>query len=537
MNRNPLVRLILSHHSGARMAALCVLSLVLLFGSTFALVRQVHAAGNTYYVAKDGANSNPGTEARPWLTVQYAATKLVAGDTVYVKNGIYSEYVWITALEGIRGGTAGNPITLKAYPGHRAIIDGTGLPHPGGYIGLVSISVPYTNLDGFEIRNNAAYSGVYVADTHDVTLSNLDIHNVFWEGIQVGSSSNVLIDRVQVYDSVASGKNESISIIASTHFEIKNSTIHDNKKEGINCKNGSSNGLIHDNDISNIPSDGIYLETTGIPQSNISIYGNRIRNSGIGIALGSELEPRAPQTGISIYNNFFTGNDRGLVAYPMDFIKTFSVTNNTFYHNGYAEIAVYDPAQYQVDCVIRNNIIVPNPGKANAGIIAVQGPAGITIDHNLFFNPEGHNPEDVFGTDYIQADPLLINALAGPGIASYSPAVDAGSPTSAPATDYLWTTRPQGTAYDIGAYEFRTVSTTTPPTTPSTVPPTTPTETHEPTPTTSVPPKTTSDPTQTQPPTTTAPGRQTDWPAIGIAAGAAIAVGGALGVVWIRRRK
>ena len=129
-----------------------------------------------------------------------------------------------------------------------------------------------------------------------LTLSNLNIHNVNWEGIQVGSSSSVVIDSVQVYNSVSSLQNESITLKATTNFEIKNSSIHDNKKEGINCKNGSSNGLIHDNDIYNIPSDGIYLETTGIAQSNISIYRNRIHTgAGNGIALGSELDPVVPR--------------------------------------------------------------------------------------------------------------------------------------------------------------------------------------------------------------------------------------------------
>ena len=66
------------------------------------------------------------------------------------------------------------------------------------------------------------------------------------------------------------------------------------------------------------------------------------------------------------------------------------------------------------------------------------------------------------------------------------------------------------------------------------VPTTTPTptatpETHEPTPT--------SVPTQTQPPTTPATRRRTDWPVIGVAAGAAIAAGGVMGIVWARRRK
>ena len=49
--------------------------------------------GTTYYVAKTGSDSNPGTEAQPWLTIQKAANTMVAGDTVYIKQGTYTEQV------------------------------------------------------------------------------------------------------------------------------------------------------------------------------------------------------------------------------------------------------------------------------------------------------------------------------------------------------------------------------------------------------------------------------------------------------------
>ena len=48
---------------------------------------------STYYVAPDGHDLNPGTEALPWRTIQKAADTLVAGDTVYIKAGVYEEQV------------------------------------------------------------------------------------------------------------------------------------------------------------------------------------------------------------------------------------------------------------------------------------------------------------------------------------------------------------------------------------------------------------------------------------------------------------
>jgi hypothetical protein len=81
----------------------------------FVLPQIVSAA--TYYVAQDGNNSNPGTEALPWLTIGKAANTLAAGDIVYVKQGTYREEVFIDA-----SGSAGNLITFQAYPGHTVIV-------------------------------------------------------------------------------------------------------------------------------------------------------------------------------------------------------------------------------------------------------------------------------------------------------------------------------------------------------------------------------------------------------------------------------
>ena len=118
------------------------------------------AADNIYYVAKDGSDDNPGTEASPWLTIQHAADTIVAGDTVYVKNGIYNEWIYI-GTSGAHTGTSGTsdqPITYKAYPGHYPIIDGTGLADLGITRGLVTLySVSYITFEGFEIRNNPYY--------------------------------------------------------------------------------------------------------------------------------------------------------------------------------------------------------------------------------------------------------------------------------------------------------------------------------------------------------------------------------------------
>lgn len=62
----------------------------------------------TYYVDTDdpgASDSNPGSEAQPWATIQKAATTATAGDTVNVKAGTYNEYITFS-----NSGTDGSPI-------------------------------------------------------------------------------------------------------------------------------------------------------------------------------------------------------------------------------------------------------------------------------------------------------------------------------------------------------------------------------------------------------------------------------------------
>lgn len=74
-----------------------------------------------YHVAKNGADTNPGTENAPFATIQKAANLAAPGDTVLVHEGIYREWVRPRA-----GGTSEEcRITYEAAPGERVTIRGS----------------------------------------------------------------------------------------------------------------------------------------------------------------------------------------------------------------------------------------------------------------------------------------------------------------------------------------------------------------------------------------------------------------------------
>jgi hypothetical protein len=76
-----------------------------------------------YFVdAARGMDSNDGGEKSPWKTINHALKQLGPGDTLYLRGGTYFENVYCAIA-----GTAEKPITIRSYPGERAILDG-GLP-------------------------------------------------------------------------------------------------------------------------------------------------------------------------------------------------------------------------------------------------------------------------------------------------------------------------------------------------------------------------------------------------------------------------
>ncbi|HUU91561.1 MAG TPA: right-handed parallel beta-helix repeat-containing protein [Phycisphaerae bacterium] len=77
------------------------------------------ACAAEYYAAPDGADSNPGTLARPFKTIQKAAGIMVAGDTCYLRAGTYRE-----TIRPANSGRDGAPITFAAYQGEEAVVNG-----------------------------------------------------------------------------------------------------------------------------------------------------------------------------------------------------------------------------------------------------------------------------------------------------------------------------------------------------------------------------------------------------------------------------
>lgn len=162
-----------------------------ILASAFLPTVAAHTA--TYYVATTGSNSNPGTQSNPWKTVAHAVNTMVAGDTTYVRGGVYNEGL----IRFKKSGTAAAPIKLLNYPGESPIIDFRDktafhrilVSHASG----TNVAMGWITIQGFEIRNG--YDGIKFYNLHDSVIQLNWIHDSLTNGIFGGGGHHNIFDR------------------------------------------------------------------------------------------------------------------------------------------------------------------------------------------------------------------------------------------------------------------------------------------------------------------------------------------------------
>ncbi len=109
--------------------------------------------GPAFFVdAVKGNDQQDGSQSAPWRSVNHAFTKLKAGDTLYLRGGVFHENVYCAVA-----GRAEAPITIRSFPGEQAIIDGglpefvnapadAWVPHPAGAAGEFRSARAFKNI-------------------------------------------------------------------------------------------------------------------------------------------------------------------------------------------------------------------------------------------------------------------------------------------------------------------------------------------------------------------------------------------------------
>jgi len=417
-----------------------------------------------YFVAPTGNDANPGTIDQPWQTIQKAADTLTAGSIVYIRSGTYHERIIAK-----NSGSLGAEITYAAYPGETVTIDGNSIILSDDLAGLFEIEhKSYIRVTGLRFINTGPFSNnaaVLVKDSNHVTIENSATFNTMSSGIGVWDSQNIIVAGNTVEAGGIGGGQECITIAGTAHFEVRDNTVVDCQKEGIDAKDGSSHGFIYRNVVNRPRAVGIYIDawdkaTYDVEVSQNVVFDSR-ESSGFTIASeqGGFLSHIRLENNIA-YRNHTYGIEISRCCtdnHPMD---TIFIVNNTLYENGghWGGGIIVDNAQAR-NVIIRNNVCSQNLNFQIA--VAAEVPKhNVLVDHNMIDGYRGYEDE-VYGDDYRLGDPQFEDPAHGNfRLRRGSQAVDAGSAIDAPDVDFEGNARPLdgdgdgNVLFDIGADEL-----------------------------------------------------------------------------------
>lgn len=283
------------------------------------------SAQTVRYVSPAGSDTNPGTEAAPYQTIQKAANVVNPGDTVLVEDGTYTRVV--TAACGTqtrpvlclsRGGTSAAWVTFKSRNVGGAKLDGQANASTDGVRFLANANfITLQDFEIFDVANVAgSASGVELYNGgHDVRIINNHIHHI---GNVCTDTSN---GQVGIY-------------VQQDRVSLLNNTIHDIGRF-LNGENGCVTTYQASRD------HGIYLNgnaSGGLSEIEIrdSLFSNTARGWAIQLYPGSIDR-------LTIANNGFSGTNPiqpGHIIIGAR-LSNVSIANNLFDHPKTAALDFY----------------------------------------------------------------------------------------------------------------------------------------------------------------------------------------------------
>lgn len=450
----------------------------------------------TYYVSPNGNDSNAcSTTSAACKTISGAIGKAkAAGDIIQVAAGSYKENLTLN-----RAGAAGNPIILRGH-------DGSGCP-------TTPVSDP-NSPTGTHPNSGVLLSGSISVTASYVTV---DCLHLLGEGISLNSGltgGSILNNEIDGNGSATPGSGMGFNGLGS----VKSASFSTNFIFKANYIHGMSNGFwgmcssctISDNEIVGLMgdepgSDHDYIDFWGVGST---IDHNYMHGTSCNSCNGYDCHMDCIQAwnttgdGTEVSkNNTFSRNicfnhHEGVIMQDNagnGDISGWTVTNNVFAYGPYDDGSghmckagtahpwcwIFEDGNLGSTTFSNNTCISGAMGfRANSGnavftnnlAFTSWSPTNnydtssttVTGSNNLYYAAGGTYSRGTFTGDIINKNPAFVSTGSGGdtqcigcnfNILSTSPAIDAGV-TSGVTVDLKNTPRPQGKAYDVGAYEY-----------------------------------------------------------------------------------
>ena len=370
------------------------------------------ANATTYYVATTGNDSNPGTSTQPFRSIKKGVRTIAAWDTLYIKSGTYYESINSNSITIPTGTSWNNAPVIAAFPGDTVTLRPGG-NNTGEVIVLAHSYIQYVIFDRLIVDATGKKHGISTTHgAHNVRFKNVEVKNATRTGVALSPGSQPAPYK--------------------TAIEFINCDIHHNGTDHFDHGFYISTGynLIKQSRIHHNAGHGVQVYSDKRADQNL-VAGNRIYNN-------STNDPSAPGIlfssgdGNMAYNNIVYGNKYGIQIMYRNPTNS-KVYNNTIYNNKPGHGITI--SGHSTNALAKNNVVYYNGGAE--GNIRDHGISS-QLANNLTTNPKFVNQSN--------AD---FHLQAG------SPAIDAGTSISGITTDIAGVARPQGSSFDIGAYEFQ----------------------------------------------------------------------------------
>ncbi len=265
--------------------------------------------GQTFYVATTGNDSNPGTKAQPWRTIQRALGRLRAGQRALVRGGTYvADHV----VE--RAGTRAAPITVAAHPGERVVLRAAATSGDT-YPLRVTSGAAFVRIQGFilELARGTSSTNVYFEGrAHHVELSRNEIRFSQDQGVFVENSTrSIHIIGNRIHDigrGHQPGQHQShgIYIEGAGHLVANNIVYSHPHGFGIQIYPANKGTVVVHNTVVGSGHSGIVVGGDG-GVSNITIRNNVLASNA---SYGVQMDSDCP-TAVAIDRNVIYGNRSG----------------------------------------------------------------------------------------------------------------------------------------------------------------------------------------------------------------------------------
>ena len=424
----------------------------------------VAAEAADLYVSVGG--SGKGTAAAPFGRIQHALNVAAPGDVVIVSDGTYKE-----ALRTVRGGTTSEPILIRARGERGSVVVTTPgrvltVRHPNIIVQNLVLDGQYGLLDLIRIESAA----------HGFTLRGSEVRRTSRDAIDMGAPEDVLIEDTLIHRALnpVKGRSDAHGIVAGAvrRLTIRNTKIHTFSGDAFQIDPGRS-----PEGWSDVLIEGcrFWLEPMAAFENGFPAGTVPGEN-----AIDTKSSGEAPRATLTLRDTVAHGFRDGLIAN----MAAFNLKENidavfdgvTVFDsdiafrmrgpgaNGGARIRIQNAVIHSSGAAFRFEDDVEAPriynvtvgGGVNRPFVGLTSSQTVLDVRNTLFlgkrlpaQAKGGSNQAVASTAFVEA------AVHDYQLSDESPAVDAGEPLPAVLHDRRGTPRPQGDAYDVGAFERR----------------------------------------------------------------------------------